>query len=187
MYEPRSYWELRGTSYLHEIHEGDQERRNWIRNMVETLEPYSILEVGCGPGKNFPAFKDVSDAYATDFSESALSAIPDRMGVNVSWMDSCDLKFEDRRFDLVVSCAHLVHIPYGEDQIERAVREICRVAKYNLLLMEFWDPEMTISALASHCFRHNYPKLIPPHGFVEVDRRPLSAKIGLFLFRRKTP
>lgn len=186
-YQPREYWESRGKYYLQESHEGDEERRYWIRRMVEVLRPVSVLEAGCGPGKNFPAFRDVLMRYATDFSQSAIDSIPDRMGVNVSWADSRDLQFLDRSFDLVISCAHLVHIPYGEDQIERAVAELCRVSKTHLLIMEFWDPEISVSELASWCFRHDYPTLIAKHGFTEVERRPLSAKIGLFLFRRRIP
>jgi len=184
-YDPRPYWENRGATYLWESHEGDDERREWIRKIVEQLKPESVLEVGAGPGKNFPAFKGVPEPHATDFSESAIASIPDRMGVLVEWMDSKDLKFPDRSMDLVVSCAHLVHIPRIENQIDRAIREVCRVTKKHLLIMEFWDPQNLLPVLDPHCFKHNYPELITPHGFITVIQRQLSARIGLFLFRRR--
>lgn len=182
MYKPKEYWETRGKTYIYESHEGDEERGQWIEDMVNELKPTSVLEIGCGPGKYFSRHRSVPLRVAIDFSSSALATIPNRQGCHLVNLDACSIGFVGRFFDLSFTCAVLVHIPYT--QISRAIEEICRVTKNYVLIMEYFDPEMVIKELASHCFRHDYIKEFEAQGFSLSRHRRLSALIGLFLFER---
>lgn len=182
MYRPHQYWEARGRTYIYETHEGDEERGERIKTIVSDIKPESLLEVGVGPGKYLNRHMDVPMRAAIDFSSSAIGAIPDRRGCEVSVMDACLMGFRNLAFDLSFTCAILVHIPY--EKIGRAIDEICRVTRGHVLVMEYWDPERVIDELAPHCFRHNYPREFDDRGFKIVKAMRLSALIGLFLFRR---
>lgn len=182
-YHPHRYWELRGKTYLREEHEGDEERGFWIEDLVNRLEPRLVLEVGCGPGKYLQRHVASPLRTAIDFSISAISTIPDKHGCEILQADVNHIGFRDLSFDFSFTCAVLVHVPHS--QIDGAVAELCRVTRKNVLIMEYWDPEMEIRQLAPHCFRHNYPEKFMANGFRIEDRKRLQALIGLFLFRRR--
>jgi ubiquinone/menaquinone biosynthesis C-methylase UbiE len=92
-----------------------------------------ILDLGCGSGRNFPAFNKDSSVYALDFSEQMLKHAKEkakRLGVNASFFHSGtdNLKFEDNEFDSIICIAVLHCIPEKKARID-TLREIYRTLK----------------------------------------------------------
>jgi SAM-dependent methyltransferase len=133
--DPRDYWTLRGGHdyYLEqEGQAGRDERARWIAGRVARYKPSSILEVGCGYGKQLRALRRHLDCpmVGLDFS-------PTQLGRARAYLDGLDgialvlgsgdsLPFDDRQFDLVLTSAVILHNP--PPVAERIRREVVRVA-----------------------------------------------------------
>lgn len=125
----------------------------------------SVLEVGCASGPNlyligtrFPGTR----LHGTDISGHAL-----RFGRN--WLASqgltarlerapaWDLRaFPDKSIDIVISDAALIYV--GPQRIARTLREMIRVAKKAIILVE-WHVGSPSSVYADH-WAHNYRELL---------------------------
>ncbi len=134
--DPRQYWTHRGGDDYFQEQEGQPargERATWIAERVASYRPTSILEVGCGYGKQLRAIRALWDVPMTgvDFSPSQLAqgrqylAGLDRIELILAPGDS--LPFADHSFDLVLTSAVILHNP--SDVAERIRREVCRVSK----------------------------------------------------------
>lgn len=117
----------------------------WIYDRAEPAEraalaPYrdqlvgdlqgDILEVGCGPGGNFPHYPATAHVTATDYSQHMIErALPRaaevQANITVEEADAHDLPYPDASFDAVVSALVFCSLP---DQ-PRALTEIARVLK----------------------------------------------------------
>lgn len=134
--DPRSYWTLRGgTDYFRE--QEDQpartERSDWLAEQVARYRPESILEVGCGYGKQLRAFRCHLDVpmVGVDFSPSQLAqAVEFLRGmdrISLILASGQRLPFPDRSFDLVLTSAVILHNPPPD--AERIRKEVVRVAR----------------------------------------------------------
>lgn len=134
--DPRGYWTLRGgEEYFRE--QEDQPARTaragWIAGRVAAYRPASILEVGCGYGKQLRAIRRLLDvpAVGLDFSPSQLGLAAaylggdDRVGLVLG--SGLTLPFPDRSFDLVLTSAVILHNPPPAAEAIR--REVLRVAR----------------------------------------------------------
>ena len=83
----------------------------------------SILDAGCGPGRNLLEFASLGTAVGVDASEHAVEVCARRGLPEVVQSRIERLPFEDGRFDLVLACDVIEHI---EDDIT-ALRELRRV------------------------------------------------------------
>lgn len=85
----------------------------------------SILEVGCGNGKNM-----CDDGYVwtgCDASEKLVSICIEK-GLNAHLVDACNLPYKDDSFDAVMSVAMIHHLSTIERRIQ-AMSEMYRVLK----------------------------------------------------------
>ena len=101
----------------------------WRDRLVGDLEG-SVLEIGCGPGGNFPHYPAAAKVTATDYSEHMIErALPRaaeaRADITVEESDAHNLPYPDASFDSVVSALVFCSLP---DQ-PRALEEIKRVLK----------------------------------------------------------
>ncbi|WP_430450976.1 class I SAM-dependent methyltransferase [Rhodopirellula europaea] len=109
------------------------------RELVETVAPARILEVGCGPGDLAAQVLCTSEAYyiGTDISQREIDkakfALPDRDFVVAS---AAQLPFEDSFADLVVCCEVIEHLGYPIE----AIAEIERVSSGFALVSVPWEP-----------------------------------------------
>jgi len=94
-----------------------------------------LLEAGCGTGRMTPSFARRCKAHiAVDFSMESLRVCRrklERAGLtNVTLLqaDICALPLKDNRFDRVVSCGVLEHVP-TEASRAKMIAELARVAK----------------------------------------------------------
>ena len=138
--DPRDYWTLRGGHDYFLEQEGQPartRRAEWMADRVARLRPRSILEVGCGYGKQLVALRrrlgDDVRLAGVDFSPSQLETARGHLrehGVQrivLAQADGARLPFDDGAFDLVFTSAVILHNP--PEQAEAIRREVVRVAR----------------------------------------------------------
>jgi SAM-dependent methyltransferase len=134
--DPRAYWTLRGgLDYFREQEgqPGRADRAAWLAERVASYRPGSVLEVGCGYGKQLRALRDHIEApiVGVDFSPSQLAQarayLKGERGIVLALATGERLPFEDGAFDLVLTSAVILHNPPAA--AERIRREVVRVAR----------------------------------------------------------
>ncbi len=134
--DPRDYWTLRGGVEYFREQEGQESRSarsNWLADRVASYRPESVLEIGCGYGKQIRAITDRIDApvVGLDFSPSQLALAHTYLDgverVALVLGSGLRLPFPDRSFDLVLTSAVILHNPPPAAEAIR--REVLRVAR----------------------------------------------------------
>jgi 2-polyprenyl-3-methyl-5-hydroxy-6-metoxy-1,4-benzoquinol methylase len=116
--------------------------------------PESVLEFGCGVGKNLELLKDrVSNHLGIDISAEAIE-IATKKGLNVVCGDENKLKTMEN-YDVIFTCSVLDHIEYIDD----IVNELKRMTNTALVIAE------TNTKVGRFYYPHNYESL----GFVKTD------------------
>jgi SAM-dependent methyltransferase len=134
--DPRDYWMLRGGDDYFREQEGQlgrSQRARWLAGRIARLKPESVLEVGCGYGKQLLAVRRLLDVplAGVDFSPSQLRVARrylvglDRIELALASGEA--LPFADGAFDLVLTSAVILHNP--PPAAERIRREVIRVAR----------------------------------------------------------
>lgn len=107
----------------------------------KVLEKDKVLDLGCGNGRFYPAFKKrKAEYYGIDFSSKLIEIAKEKYpSGNFSVSDVFDLKFQNEFFDKVYSIAVLHHMPEEELRI-KFLKEATRVLKTKgLLVLTVWD------------------------------------------------
>lgn len=135
--DPRSYWTLRGgADYFREQedHPSRGDRAAWLAERIARYQPVSILEVGCGYGKQLRALRTVLPEIplvGVDFSPTQLDQgrryLADCSGVSLALASGWRLPFADASFDMVLTSAVILHNP--PEQAEAIRREVVRVSR----------------------------------------------------------
>lgn len=100
------------------------------RDLLGDLEG-DVLDVGCGPGTNFPHYAPAARVTAVDYNQHMLEharralAEPHRATIEVRQADAMALPFADASFDAYVSTLVLCSVP----DLDRAVEEAWRVLR----------------------------------------------------------
>ncbi len=98
-----------------------------VEEFLSTLQKgISILEVGCGNGKNM---KEGYTWTGCDASEKLVD-ICNAKGLNVTMADACNLPYKDESFDAVMNIAMIHHLS-TEKRRAQAISEMARVLKKN--------------------------------------------------------
>ncbi len=135
-HDPRAYWTLRGGEEYFREQEGQAlrtARAAWLAERIASYRPTSLLEVGCGYGKQLRAIRRHLPIPMTglDFSPSQLargtSYLSDLDGINLVLGSGSRLPFPDKSFDLVLTSAVILHNP--PESAEAIRREVLRVAR----------------------------------------------------------
>jgi len=100
---------------------------NVERAGIEKGDRQTVLEVGCGNGKNFTHEFDHISFEGTDICPNLLQICKDRE-FKVTLCDGCDLPFNDNSFDHVFSVAVIHHLSTLERR-EKFLSEMVRVCK----------------------------------------------------------
>jgi SAM-dependent methyltransferase len=135
--EQKAYWEdykSRRRAPEHPVvRELFEPRADYVASLVADSSLGSVLDVGCGNGfLQYYLEKRFKRCAGLDYSEDMLEINPCREKVQGS---VTDLPFEDDTFDVVVESHLLHHVP--NDELDRAVSEMARVAK---VAMVFYEP-----------------------------------------------
>jgi len=134
---PYVYWNDRGgIRYFkeQESREDRIERSKFIAKEIVSLNPESVLEVGCGYGRQLKSIRELSSSIklaGVDFSFSQLGTaktfLNESDASRLMQSDAMRLPFKDKSFDLVFSSAVILHNP--PKVAKRIVDEIARVSK----------------------------------------------------------
>lgn len=138
--DARAYWTLRGGPDYFREQEGQENRTiraRWLASRIAAYEPRSVLEVGCGYGKQLLELRRALGPgvrlAGVDFSPTQLAAAREYLGasgageVALARGDGARLPFGDDSFDLVLTSAVILHNPPAV--AERIRREVARVAR----------------------------------------------------------
>jgi SAM-dependent methyltransferase len=134
--EPRAYWTLRGGDDYFREQEGQAARTaraEWLAERIASYRPESILEVGCGYGKQLRALRRWLDVplIGLDFSPTQLARARDYLegleGIDLVLGSGTELPFADGAFDLVLTSAVILHNPPPAAEWIRC--EVVRVAR----------------------------------------------------------
>ncbi len=134
--DPRDYWTLRGgDDYFQEQedHPTRGERSEWLASRVARYRPTSILEIGCGYGKQLGALRRRLDVPLTglDFSPTQLGRARRYLSgltkIELVLGSGARLPFPDQSFDMVLTSAVILHNPPATAEWMR--REVVRVAR----------------------------------------------------------
>jgi SAM-dependent methyltransferase len=134
--DPRDYWTLRGGGDYFREQEGQPARTaraEWLARRIAEYRPTSILEIGCGYGKQLRALRGHLGVplVGIDFSSTQLGqarAYLDGLdGIGLVQGSGLALPFPDGAFDLVLTSAVILHNP--PEDAERIRREVLRVAR----------------------------------------------------------
>jgi SAM-dependent methyltransferase len=133
---PRWYWEQRGGADYFAEQEAQRERTArsaFIAGAVARYRPASLLEIGCGYGKQLARLRPfvAGRLTGTDWSGSQLALARSYLGPPGAFelvrADGTRLPFPDKAFDVVLTSAVILHnSPAAAEAIRR---EICRVAR----------------------------------------------------------
>ncbi|MFM7132286.1 MAG: class I SAM-dependent methyltransferase [bacterium] len=177
--DPRDYWTLRGgVGYLAE-QEGQPARTArslWLAGKVASCQPLSILEVGCGYGKQIRNIRDLVGEgipiTGVDYSPTQLSLakkhLSDQKNIRLMRASGERLPFADGAFDMVLTSAVILHNP---PVIAEKIRlEILRVAKNWCLHNE--DTDITYNR-----YGYDTAEWYRNHAFTVVESGPIPADV----------
>lgn len=157
-----------------------------ISKYLTNLKPSSLLDVGCGPGRLFPLYKDIKHVVAIDISKKMLERAQEVATKNILLKHiSCqEMDFQEGSFDLVLSCKTLQVIP--PSFIEHAVKRMCQVAKRYILIIESSIDDG--KDWGKYMFKHDYKRLFEKNNMILEERihlKEFDKNTELFLFRKR--
>ncbi len=174
-YTPRDFWDNWSDTYFHQpCRKEVNQSHYWLLEVVKKIKSESIIEVGCGFGKNIDfLYKNLpytSKLFGLDISESMVKKAKDYIPGNASLAcgDILNLPFSDNSFDLVFTHGTLMHI--SADNLPKAILELKRIAKKDIIIIEevLWSnikKKKKITQLNEYTFIHDYRKIFHELGF----------------------
>jgi ubiquinone/menaquinone biosynthesis C-methylase UbiE len=116
-----------------------------VAEFLDTLEPNtSMLEIGCGNGKNMLYRKDL-ECYGIDISDEQIN-ICKKKQLNVVKSNMTSLPFETQYFDNIICIASYHHLDNILDR-KLSLEEMFRVLKNNgRILITVWAREQEIDS-----------------------------------------
>lgn len=159
----KGLWNYKALTFDHEAWQKKLfSQHKWLLDTIIKLNPQSILEVGCGFGRNLNFLIDNGiDPHklsGVDFSLVMLLKAQMSLHTNVQLIKASALKlpFADNAYELVFTHGLLMHIK--PNQITKALQELVRVSHKHLLLVEEIRP--TPQQLNNFTWAHDYEKII---------------------------
>jgi 2-polyprenyl-3-methyl-5-hydroxy-6-metoxy-1,4-benzoquinol methylase len=110
--------------------------------VVNSFNPASVLDFGCGTGKNLSLISDNITRVGIDLSPANVKVAVDRHKLNVYWADESILDHLTN-FDVCFTCSVLDHIKNGYpviQQLKRIANKAVILAETNDEVGEFYYP-----------------------------------------------
>src|SRR5258708_438071 len=99
-----------------------------LLDAIEGDPPFSILDFGCGPGRDLRHFRSLGhDAVGLDGSAAFVAMARAYSGCEVLHQDFLALSLPDRRFDGIFANASLFHVPTAS--LPRVLAELARALR----------------------------------------------------------
>lgn len=158
---PRQYWQKRGGDIYfqeQEVLHNRTLRSQFIGNEVNKLQYNSLLEIGCGYGKQLRNFHSKGVfLVGCDFSRPQLLKARESFGDNAPGFIEADaeiLPFADKSFDVVLSSAVILHNEF--EKAKKIIAEVIRVSRKYIVHNE--DTDVTFSRYG-YDMRKTYEKM----------------------------
>jgi len=157
-------------------------RINAFKKMIENIQIYKILEVGCNVGHNLISLSKIGNFKLIGIEPLEYAVLKGRASSNeISILEgnAFDIPFKDNYFDLVFTCGVLIHI--SPEEIFLAMDEIYRASKKNILIIEYYAEKETIIHYREYndmLWKRNFKKLF-------LNRYPQLKLIKNGLLERK--
>jgi len=117
----RAFWD--GTRH----HDVSQNYRAFL-DSIEGGPPYSILDLGCGPGRDLSHFRSLGhEAVGLDGSQQFVTMARAHSGCEVLHQDLLSMELPEKRFDGIFANASLFHVPGQE--LPRVLLELLKTLK----------------------------------------------------------
>lgn len=191
-YYPRKFWD--GWSDHYSSQKAQQKidkSQYWLLKKIEELKPKNVLEIGCGFGRNLRFLLEHLSypvvMIGFDISESMIRKAKKNLNnpVFLGCADINALPFDEESYELVFTHATLMHV--SEHNIENAIREISRVTKKYLVIIEetYWsigNLRGTILKPNEYTFIYDYPRLLSKCGLKIIEMKEERGDWNLIYF-----
>lgn len=142
-------------------------------DIINWVEPQSVLEVGCNAGWNLRAIKSIR----SDIEIKGVDVNPDALaeataaGFDVEEMSALDVGSRwPNEFDLVATCGVLIHI--GPDHIHQAMDSIIAASRQYVLAVEYaakTEEEVSYRGHAERLWRRPFGEMYQDRGLVLIE------------------
>ena len=157
-------------------HFSNKRRNQWswitefINNINETNGNISVLDVGCGNGRNMEGFNSNIRVFGLDMCDEFVNICKGN-GKNVLKGDMTDIPFSDNFFTYILSIASFHHLSTEERRLE-TLNEIYRVSTPDaILLISVWSLRQPQNTPQSNKITHYGGNLVKWNkNGVEYDR-----------------
>lgn len=179
-YKPRIFWNNWAKTFMHDPWQVEtHEQHKWLLKIIKKSKSKTILEVGCGFGRNI---KFLTENGISPSKVSGLDISPKMVSLARKYIknkkvmlytsDLNDFKTK-KKFDLVFTHGVLMHIK--EDGINDAINYLINLSNKTLVLIEQNYP-----AENNYTFTHKYKELLEKRNLDIIEHRS-DEKLGLDL------
>lgn len=163
-YQPKEFWDKWSNKFIQdEWQRSIHPQHMWMLKKVKQTKPKTILEVGCGFGRNIKFLLEnniKSQITGVDISPKMIELAKKYVGkdkVKLLVADAKELPFADREFDAVL--VHGVFMHVKPEDIQETIREVLRVTKKYLINVEQNYLPSESEGGRKYTFVHSYKKL----------------------------
>jgi ubiquinone/menaquinone biosynthesis C-methylase UbiE len=182
---PQLYWQIKADSFLTDPW---QKRlfpeHRWLVQTIHTLKPVSILEAGCGFGRNLRwlVSQGINPAQLTGIDISSVLLAQARLPNSVRLIrgNVLRLPFSSDSFDLVFTHGLLMHL--SPCQLPQALSELTRVSQKHLILIE--EVRSRPRQLNYFTWAHDYDKMIAALPIQVVSKKPGQHSLIWYLLKK---
>lgn len=189
-YEAREFWDSNAAGYIRwEIYQPDEPE---ILALLRKIAPDSVLELGCGAGRNTRYFGGAKRYAGIDVSMNLLRRATEKQQPNSLGTlcgDITALPVADDAFELVFSDSTVQHVTPAK--VRQCVAEMARVSSGYICVIEYTEEEREGGDWFEqiHMFAHDYLRLFEPYCELvwraDTSMRVHPARKEVFLFRKR--
>jgi SAM-dependent methyltransferase len=142
-------------------------------NAIEGQPPYSILDLGCGPGRDLSHFRSLGhEAVGLDGAQQFVAMARAHSGCEILHQDLLSMRLPESRFNGIFANASLFHVPSQE--LPRVLLELFRTLKPRGILFSSNPRGKNEEGFRDDryaCFfdRDTWCDYVTSAGFVELD------------------
>lgn len=182
---PQVYWQVKANSFFNDPW---QKRffpqHQWLLQIIQTLRPHSILEAGCGFGRNLKFLTDnnipANRLTGVDISSVLLAQAQVPKSVRLIRGNILHLPFSSNNFDLVFTHGLLMHL--SPRQLPQALSELTRVSQKHLILIE--EIRSRPRQINYFTWAHDYDKMIAALPLKVIIKKPGPHSLVWYLLKK---
>jgi acetyltransferase-like isoleucine patch superfamily enzyme len=182
----RWYWEFR-TADLHRTAVATQAEEDLIHAIIERYAIESVLDVGCGTGRLFPAYRraGLKRVVGIDIASRALSIAGRLYPEFETQRTRAERLTFERPFDAAIINRVLQHIDPMD--LPDALDRICQSASKVIYVNEISDSERADISGAHYMFEHDYVSMFSARGWVLAEKGLMPGTSQTYLVFRPGP